>query len=130
LELLGIFFFIKKKKKNILNISYGDAPKDRPFNENDWTNPEKKDLQPYMYEGYCLVKKKNLFSKSKTLAERAAWDFIKSEGKGLELVVFNPTGVFGPVLSDDFSGSISMIKVYYINIITFSGYFFFVYYKF
>ena len=38
------------------------------------------------------------YVKSKTLAERAAWDFIAKEGGGLELSVVNPVGVFGPVL--------------------------------
>ena len=36
--------------------------------------------------------------KSKTLAERAAWDFIKNEGRGMELSTVNPVGVFGPVM--------------------------------
>jgi nucleoside-diphosphate-sugar epimerase len=38
------------------------------------------------------------YVKSKTLAERAAWDFIAREGGALELSVVNPVGVFGPVL--------------------------------
>jgi nucleoside-diphosphate-sugar epimerase len=33
---------------------------------------------------------------SKTLAEKAAWDFVKE--KGLDMVVINPGGVFGPTL--------------------------------
>ena len=37
----------------------------------------------------------------KAIAERAAWDFIASEGSGLELSVVNPVGVFGPVLGAD-----------------------------
>jgi nucleoside-diphosphate-sugar epimerase len=48
--------------------------------------------------------------KSKTLAERAAWDFIAKEGGGLELSVVNPVGVFGPVLGPDFSTSILLLK--------------------
>ena len=31
------------------------------------------------------------------LAERAAWDFIASEGRGMELATVLPTAVFGPV---------------------------------
>ena len=34
------------------------------------------------------------YTKSKTLAERAAWEFIAREGAGLELAVVNPVGVF------------------------------------
>ncbi|MGL9616494.1 aldehyde reductase [Bradyrhizobium sp. U531] len=77
-------------------IGYGHPPRAKPFDEADWTNLGSADLQPYI--------------KSKTLAERAAWDFISQEGGGLELSVVNPAGVFGPVLGPDFSGSIEIVK--------------------
>ncbi|WGD55593.1 aldehyde reductase [Bradyrhizobium sp. CB1650] len=77
-------------------IGYGHPPRELPFDETDWTNLEGADAQPYV--------------KSKTLAERAAWDFIAREGGGLELSVVNPTGIFGPVLGPDFSGSIEIVK--------------------
>src|SRR6185295_4741956 len=48
--------------------------------------------------------------KSKTLGERAAWDFIAREGGGLELSVVNPVGVFGPVLGPDYSTSILLVQ--------------------
>ena len=48
--------------------------------------------------------------KSKTLAERAAWDFIANEGGDLELSVVNPVGVFGPVLGPDYSTSILLVQ--------------------
>ncbi len=48
--------------------------------------------------------------KSKTLAERAAWDFIAKEGGALELSVVNPVGVFGPVLGRDYSTSILIVQ--------------------
>lgn len=50
------------------------------------------------------------YHKSKTLAEKAAWDFIERDGGELELTVLNPTGIFGPILSSDFSSSISIIQ--------------------
>jgi len=50
------------------------------------------------------------YQKSKTLAEKAAWEFIEQEGKGLELVAVNPTAVMGPVLGADYSHSIDIIK--------------------
>ncbi|KAI1624895.1 NAD(P)-binding protein [Exophiala viscosa] len=34
---------------------------------------------------------------SKTLAEKAAWDFMKANNPDFELVVLNPPGVFGPL---------------------------------
>ena len=50
------------------------------------------------------------YTKSKTLAERAAWDFIAREGGTLELAVVNPVGVFGPVLGPDYSTSILLVQ--------------------
>lgn len=76
-------------------IGYGQPGK-RNFDENDWTNVDGSDVQPY--------------TKSKTLAERAAWNFIKDEGNGLELTTVNPVGIFGPALGPDFSSSIGIIK--------------------
>jgi nucleoside-diphosphate-sugar epimerase len=77
-------------------IGYGRKEQSRPFNETDWTDPSGRDVQPY--------------PKSKTLAERAAWDFIAKEGGGLELSVVNPVGVFGPVLGPDYSASILLVQ--------------------
>ncbi|MCW3848442.1 aldehyde reductase [Sphingomonas sp. LB-2] len=77
-------------------IGYGHGKRKAIFTEADWTNLEGKGLQPYM--------------KSKTLAERAAWDFIAAEGNGLELTVVNPVGIFGPALSGDLSTSIELVK--------------------
>ena len=42
-----------------------------------------------------------LTKKSKTLAERAAWDFIEKEGGSLELSVVNPANIMGPVLGPE-----------------------------
>src|SRR5262245_3485853 len=77
-------------------VGYGHPPTTRPFDENDWSNIDFPGAGAYM--------------KSKTLAERAAWDFIMREGNGLELSAVNPTGVFGPVLHQDFAGSIDLLK--------------------
>ena len=77
-------------------IGYGHAPRGKPFDETDWTNPETPGLAAY--------------TKSKTIAERAAWDFIAKEGNGLELAVVNPVGVLGPVLGADYSTSIQIVK--------------------
>jgi nucleoside-diphosphate-sugar epimerase len=77
-------------------IGYGVPTGDRPFTEEDWSNPDGNGVSAY--------------AKSKTLSERAAWDFIAAEGSGLELSVVNPVGVFGPVLGSDFSTSIQLVK--------------------
>lgn len=77
-------------------VGYGHRPRDEPFDETSWTDLEGRAVSPYV--------------KSKTLAERAAWDFVKGEGEGLELSVVNPVGVFGPVLGPDYSTSIVLIQ--------------------
>jgi nucleoside-diphosphate-sugar epimerase len=77
-------------------IGYGQKPRSTPFDETNWTDSNAADVQPY--------------AKSKTLAERAAWDFIAREGGSLELSVVNPVGVFGPVLGPDYSTSILLVQ--------------------
>jgi len=76
-------------------VGMGHRPRIKPFDENDWTNLDG-DVAPYQ--------------KSKTLSERAAWDFISQDGEGLELSVINPTAVLGPALGPDYSHSIRIIK--------------------
>jgi nucleoside-diphosphate-sugar epimerase len=77
-------------------IGYGHPPQQAPFDETSWTDPDGADVRPYV--------------KSKTLAERAAWDFMRREGGSLELSVVNPVGVFGPVLGADYSTSILVVQ--------------------
>jgi nucleoside-diphosphate-sugar epimerase len=76
-------------------IGYGHPPQSAPFTEKDWSNLNS-DVAAY--------------PKSKTLAERAAWDFIAREGRALELSVINPVGVLGPVLGPDYSASILLVQ--------------------
>jgi nucleoside-diphosphate-sugar epimerase len=76
-------------------IGYGRDPAGRPFDERDWSDPDSEI---------------GAYAKSKTLAERAAWEFIAREGGGLELAVVNPVGVFGPVLAKDYSTSILIVR--------------------
>lgn len=77
-------------------IGYGHPAQSTPFTENDWTDPRGADV--------------NAYAKSKTLAERAAWDFMGREGGSLELSTVNPVGVFGPVLGPDYSASILIVQ--------------------
>jgi nucleoside-diphosphate-sugar epimerase len=77
-------------------IGYGHEQQDRPFDETDWTDPGADDISAYV--------------KSKTLAERAAWDFIAREGGSLELAVVNPVAVFGPVLGPDYATSVLLLQ--------------------
>ena len=77
-------------------IGYGHPQSDQPFTEETWTDINGPGVSAY--------------AKSKTLAERAAWDFIEREGDALELTVINPVGIFGPVWGADYSSSISVLQ--------------------
>jgi nucleoside-diphosphate-sugar epimerase len=50
------------------------------------------------------------YAQSKTLAERAAWELIKSSGGATTLATVNPVLVLAPVLSRDFSGSVQVVQ--------------------
>jgi nucleoside-diphosphate-sugar epimerase len=87
-------------------VGYGHGPMDRPFDERDWTDP----AAPFL----------SAYTKSKTLAEKDAWEFVGAEGgergkgqagKGLELATVNPVVVLGPVLGPDYSASLEMLKI-------------------
>jgi len=76
-------------------VGVGHPPLNRPFDETDWSELGG-NIAPYQ--------------KSKTLSERAAWDFVAREGRQLELSTVNPVAVLGPALGPDYSHSIRMIK--------------------
>lgn len=65
------------------------------YTEADWTNPDAPEATAY--------------TRSKTLAERAAWDYVNGEGRGLELATVNPALVLGPVLENDFGTSAELV---------------------
>ncbi|GLW24484.1 dihydroflavonol-4-reductase [Microbispora amethystogenes] len=67
------------------------------FTEADWTDPDMPGLAPY--------------PRSKTIAERAAWDWMKREGGDTELVVVNPTAILGPTLTTGLRSSTQLVKV-------------------
>lgn len=76
-------------------IAYGHEGRSR-FTEADWTDVNARDIYPYV--------------KSKTIAERAARDWVAAEGGALEFCSVNPSAVLGPVWGDDFSASIEVVK--------------------
>ena len=65
------------------------------FNESDWSDPNNNKISAY--------------NKSKTLAEKSAWDFMESN-PSFKLTVINPVGVIGPMLSDDIGISNLFVK--------------------
>jgi len=77
-------------------IGYGHAPRARPFTEDDWTDLSGADQVA-------------AYPTSKTLAERAAWDFV-AEHPQVELATVNPVGIFGPALGGDTGTSLEIVK--------------------
>lgn len=75
--------------------------KDKPdngtaFTEADWSDVNSADINPY--------------GKSKTLAERAAWDFVSSEAPDIELTTINPGFVIGPALDANYGTSLQVVE--------------------
>ncbi|GLZ27942.1 dihydroflavonol-4-reductase [Lentzea sp. NBRC 105346] len=77
-------------------VGFGHGRADRTFTEDDWSVLNGPGVDAY--------------GKSKTLAERAAWDFIAAEGRGMELVTMLPVAVMGPVMGNDISGSNHVVQ--------------------
>lgn len=66
------------------------------YDERDWSDLTSARATPYV--------------RSKTLAERAAWDFVTGEGHGVALTVINPCFVLGPPLDDQFGSSVGLVR--------------------
>jgi nucleoside-diphosphate-sugar epimerase len=76
-------------------VGFSQTNKKRETNEDDWTDVNLKGL--------------SLYEKSKTLAEKAAWDFIKKEGGNLEFATINAVAIYGPSLGGHISGSFHLL---------------------
>jgi dihydroflavonol-4-reductase len=74
----------------------GGARSEEPLTEEDWTDLGNPQLSPYV--------------RSKTIAERAAWDFVEEAGERGRLAVVNPGAILGPALSEDRSFSLEAIE--------------------
>jgi dihydroflavonol-4-reductase len=66
------------------------------YTEEDWSDPTNPALSPY--------------GRSKTIAERSAWDLVNERGETSRLAVVNPSAILGPALSDDLSYSLQVIQ--------------------
>ena len=73
---------------SVAAIAYGRGRGVHHFTEADWTPPQYPGAQPYI--------------RSKTIAERAARDWVAAEGGGMENCSINPSVVLGPVWSRDY----------------------------
>lgn len=76
-------------------VGYSPKPV-RDYSEADWTDPDTPGLPPY--------------PRSKSIAERAAWDYIEQHSGDIELVVLNPTFIIGPTLVTTLRSSLVAIK--------------------
>ncbi|WP_431266202.1 SDR family oxidoreductase [Roseateles chitinivorans] len=77
-------------------VSWGWPRGDHTFTEEDWTVLDGPGVDAY--------------GRSKTLAERAAWDFIAAEGGGMALVTMLPVAVMGPIMGTAISGSNHLVQ--------------------
>lgn len=69
---------------------------EKTYTEEDWTDPESTTIDAY--------------TKSKVVAEKAAWDFVKElpDDQKFELAVINPTFVLGPPLLESHKSATSV----------------------
>ena len=81
---------------SVAAIAYGRGRGVHHFTEADWTPLDAPGLSPYV--------------QSKTVAERAARDWVAAEGGGIEFCSINPSVVLGPVWGADYSASVSLVQ--------------------
>ena len=70
------------------------------------------DARVFTEEDWSIIERCPPYPKSKTLAERAAWDFVAGLGGDapMELCVINPGAVLGPVLNRHYSTSGEVVR--------------------
>ncbi|KAL9680755.1 hypothetical protein QQ045_012534 [Rhodiola kirilowii] len=71
-------------------------PSDKPFDESSWTDLD-----------YCRSRKK-WYPVSKTLAEKAAWEF--GEKHGIDIVAIHPSTCLGPLLQSSLNASCAVLQ--------------------
>ncbi len=81
---------------SVAAIGGGAKASSEPLTERDWTDLAHPGLTPYV--------------RSKTIAERAAWELVGGRGETERLAVVNPGAILGPLLSEDRSFSLEMIE--------------------
>lgn len=91
----------KKVKRVVMTSNFGavgfsQTNKKRQTTEDDWTSLTTKGLSTY--------------EKSKTLAEKAAWNYINTTKSTLELCTINPVAILGPALTNHFSASFMLLE--------------------
>jgi len=73
-----------------------ESSAENPLTEADWTDGTDPARTPYV--------------RSKTIAERAAWDHVRAAAAEDKLATINPGAIIGPALNDDHSYSLQAIQ--------------------
>ncbi len=81
---------------SVAAISYGRGPGEHHFTERDWTDLSSPGLSPYV--------------QSKTVAERAAREWVAAQGQGMVFCSICPSVVLGPVWGADYSASVVIVQ--------------------
>jgi len=81
---------------SIAAVRLAKGSENRTLTEDDWTDPDAPGLTPYV--------------RSKTVAERAAWDLVRDRDAEDRLAVVNPGAIIGPILHDDISYSVESVE--------------------
>jgi dihydroflavonol-4-reductase len=81
---------------SVAAIAYGRGRGVHHFTEADWTDLSRPGISAYI--------------QSKTIAERAARDWVAAQGAGMDFCTINPSVVLGPVWSRDYSASVVVVK--------------------
>lgn len=82
---------------SVAAVAYGRGRGVHHFTEADWTRLEVPGISPYI--------------QSKTIAERAARDWVAADGGAMAFCSINPSVVLGPVWSDDHSASVMLVRL-------------------
>lgn len=91
----GVKHFVQTSSTASIMYDFGKNP--QIFDEDDWTNVSEPGITPYV--------------KSKTLAEKAAREFMEKEGGDMHFSTVNPGLVLGPPLDSDIGTSLEVIQL-------------------
>jgi nucleoside-diphosphate-sugar epimerase len=81
---------------SVAAVTGSGVPKSAPLDETDWSDPDNPKMTPY--------------ARSKTIAERAAWDLAAKRDATERLATVNPGAILGPVLGSARSFSLQMVE--------------------
>lgn len=81
---------------SVAAVRHGRPASEKPYDESDWTDGADPKRTPYV--------------RSKTIAERAAWDLVRERDAEDRLATVNPGAIIGPTLSDDLSFSLQSVE--------------------